>query len=86
MKIQICVGSSCHLKGAPEIVRLLTEAIQKYELEADVMLAGCFCMGKCNRDGVTVKIDDTVHPGITAGNFKEFFDDHILRIIQNERE
>ena len=26
--IQICIGSSCHLKGAPEIVRLLQKYIK----------------------------------------------------------
>ena len=25
--IQVCVGSSCHLKGAPEIIELLQKAI-----------------------------------------------------------
>ena len=27
MLIQVCVGSSCHLKGSPEIVELLTKAV-----------------------------------------------------------
>ena len=29
MLIQICVGSSCHIKGSPEIVELLTKAIEE---------------------------------------------------------
>lgn len=27
--IEVCVGSSCHLKGAPRIVELLQEKIEK---------------------------------------------------------
>lgn len=85
MIIQICVGSSCHLKGSPEIVELLTESINNYQLEDEITLTGIFCIGKCNRDGVTVQVDDEIYTGITRENFKEFFNDKILALIKNER-
>ncbi len=78
MIVQICVGSSCHLKGAPEIVELLQKAVEDYHLEDEVTLAGSFCIGKCNRVGVTVQVDDDVHVGITRENFKEFLQEQIL--------
>lgn len=78
MIIQICVGSSCHLKGSPEIVELLKNAVEKYHLEDEVTLAGSFCIGKCNRDGVTIQVDDDIHVGITKENFNEFLNDKIL--------
>ena len=59
--VQICVGSSCHLKGSPEIVELMQKAIQDYGLQNDVVLSGSFCIGKCNRDGVTIQVNDDVH-------------------------
>lgn len=82
MVIQVCVGSSCHLKGSPEIVELLQKAVSEYHLEDDVTLAGSFCIGKCNRVGVTVQVDDDIHTGITKENFKEFFKENILDIIK----
>lgn len=78
MIIQICIGSSCHLKGSPEIVELLTSAVSEYHLEDEVTLAGSFCIGKCNRVGVTVQVDDDIHTGITKENFKEFFAQNVL--------
>ena len=78
MIIQICVGSSCHLKGSPEIVELLQKAVEEYHLENDVTLSGSFCIGKCNRIGVTVQVDDDIHVGITKENFKEFFSEQVL--------
>ena len=78
MIIQICVGSSCHLKGAPEIVELLQNAVAEYHLEDEVTLAGSFCIGKCNRVGVTVQVDDDIHVGITKENFKEFLSEQVL--------
>ncbi len=78
MIIQVCVGSSCHLKGSPEIVELLQNAVADYHLENEVTLAGSFCIGKCNRVGVTVQVDDDIHVGITKENFKEFFTEQVL--------
>ena len=81
MIIQVCVGSSCHLKGSPEIVELLQKAVEEYHLEEKVTLAGSFCLGVCNRIGVTVQVDDDVHTGITKENFKEFFKENVLNKI-----
>lgn len=78
MVIQICVGSSCHLKGSQDIVELLQKAITEYHLENEVTLAGSFCIGVCNRVGVTVQVDDDVHTGVTKENFKEFFKENVL--------
>ena len=78
MIIQICVGSSCHLKGSPEIVELLQKAVAENHLEDEVTLAGSFCIGKCNRVGVTIQIDDDIHTGVTKENFKEFFQENVL--------
>ncbi len=86
MVIQICVGSSCHIKGAPEIVELLQSAVAEHHLENEVTLAGSFCIGKCNRVGVTVQVDDEVHTGVTKDGFKEFFQEHVLSKLEKERE
>ncbi len=83
--IQICVGSSCHIKGSQDIVELLQAAVEEYHLEDDVTLVGSFCIGQCNRVGVTVQVNDDVHVGITRENFKEFFTEHILKPIEKER-
>ncbi len=83
--IQICVGSSCHIKGSQDIVELLQAAVEEYHLEDDVMLTGSFCIGQCNRVGVTVQVNDDVHVGITRENFKEFFNEHILKAVMADR-
>lgn len=79
MVIQVCVGSSCHLKGSPEIVELLQKSIEKENLGDSVTLVGSFCIGKCNRVGVTIQVDDEIHTGITRENFKEFFKEQVLK-------
>ncbi len=78
MVVQVCVGSSCYLKGSPEIVELLQKAIEDENLGDKITLNGSFCVGKCNRIGVTVQVDDEIHTGITRENFKEFFKEQIV--------
>ncbi len=80
--VQICVGSSCHLKGSQNIVELMQRAVEEHHIEDEVVLAGSFCIGKCNRVGVTVQVNDDVHVGITRDNFKEFFKENILDAIE----
>ncbi len=84
--VQICVGSSCYLKGSADIVELFEKAVKDYNLEDEVVLSGSFCIGKCNRVGVTVQVNDDIHVGITVENFKEFFAEHILKVIEEERK
>lgn len=82
MIIQICVGSSCHIKGSEELVDLFQDAIAKNGLEGEITLAGSFCTGRCNREGVTVAVDDDVFTGVTPEKFEAFFEENILRRIK----
>ena len=84
--VQVCVGSSCHLKGSQDIVELFEKAVKDHNIADEVLLSGSFCIGKCNRVGVTVQVDDEIHVGITRENFKEFFTENILKVIENERK
>lgn len=82
--VQICVGSSCHLKGSADIVALFEEAIAEYHIEDEIVLSGSFCIGKCNRVGVTIQVNDEIHVGVTRENFREFFKRNILELIEKE--
>ena len=85
MIIQICVGSSCHLKGSSDIVQLLQKAVQEHNLETEVTLAGSFCTGQCNRIGVTIQVDDETYTGVTRESFNEFLNDKILSKLEKSR-
>ena len=77
MIINVCVGSSCHLKGSYEIINLMKEKLEKNGLTDKVQLAAAFCLGKCT-DGVTIKVDDEIITGVSADNFDEIFAKHVL--------
>ena len=58
--------------------KLLKKAIEDNHLERDVTLAGSFCTGRCNRNGVTITVDDDVYPGVTKEGFRDFFQEKVL--------
>ncbi len=79
LAVKICVGSSCYLKGAQELVEMFQTAIKENNIEGKVELSGSLCAGRCNRYGVTVHVDGITYTGITKENFNEFFKDYILK-------
>ncbi|PWM47705.1 MAG: hypothetical protein DBX47_00035 [Clostridiales bacterium] len=86
MKITVCIGSSCHLKGSYKILDMLKKEIQERNLENDIVLSGNFCIGKCNRVGVTLQVDDKIFTGITCENLETFFQENVLEFIEQERK
>ena len=76
MKVTVCIGSSCHLKGSRQVVEALQKLIADNKLEDKVELAGPFCMGKC-REGVCTMVDD-VFFSVSPETVEEFFNTEIL--------
>lgn len=71
MKITVCIGSSCHIKGSRQVVELLQEKIAEHDLKDKVELAGTFCLGRC-QEGVCVLLDDEFH-SLTPENHRRIF-------------
>ena len=46
LKITVCIGSSCHIKGSRQVVEQLQYLIAENKLGDKVELGGTFCMGK----------------------------------------
>ncbi len=82
MQIMVCVGSSCHLKGAEEVIKTFQGLIQKEKITRRVTLKGSFCMGKCSENGVTVKVDETFHK-TTPEQAESFFYENLLPKVKN---
>lgn len=75
MKITICIGSSCHIKGSRSVVEQLQHLIKENGLDDKVELGGTFCMGNCQK-GVCVTVDEEFF-SVTPDLVKEFFENNI---------
>lgn len=76
MKVTVCIGSSCHIKGSRQVVERLQYLIHENALSDKVELGGTFCMGRC-QEGVCVTVGDTFH-SVTPDSVDEFFQNEIL--------
>ena len=79
LKITVCIGSSCHIKGSRQVVDQLQQLIAKHNLGNKVDLGGTFCMGKCQM-GVCVTVNDSFF-SVSPENVEEFFDKEILKKV-----
>ena len=76
LKITVCIGSSCHIKGSRQVVEQLQYLIAENKLSDKVELGGTFCMGKCQQ-GVCVTVNDAFY-SVTPETVEEFFAKEIL--------
>ena len=72
MKISVCVGSSCHLKGSYDVIEELKRIIKKYDVEDVVELQASFCLGHCS-EGVSVMADEDILLNGNKDNVEEIF-------------
>ena len=75
MKVTVCIGSSCHIKGSRSVVEQLQYLIAQNNLGDKVELGGTFCMGKCQQ-GVCVTVDDAFF-SVTPDTVTDFFEKEV---------
>lgn len=57
--ITVCVGSSCHVKGAREMVDRFNDFLKEEGFQNKAELKGSFCMEHCG-EGINWKIEDEI--------------------------
>ena len=76
IKITVCIGSSCHIKGSRQVVEALQQLIAQNALENKVELGGTFCMGQCQQ-GVCVTVNGDFY-SVTPESVADFFEKDVL--------
>ena len=76
MKITVCIGSSCHIKGSRQVVETINRMINENGLSDKVELGGTVCLGRCGQH-VSVSIDEEFF-SVNPEKVEEFFKSEIL--------
>ena len=76
LKITVCIGSSCHIKGSRQVVEKLQALIAENSLNDKVEMSGTFCMGNCQQ-GVCVTVNEAFH-SVSPETVDEFFAQEVL--------
>ena len=82
MKITVCIGSSCHVRGSRQVVEQLQDLIRDYDLNDEVELCGSFCMGQCQL-GVCVSVDGEFC-SVTPESTRAFFEEKVLKALNKQ--
>lgn len=79
--IQICMGSACHLKGAPLIAQAFQNEIERLHKEKDIHieLIGSFCQYQC-AEGVIVKINGETFTHVTTADVPRLIEQVLVNI------
>lgn len=80
MKLTVCIGSSCHLKGSRQIIEEFQKLAQENKITDKLDLCGAFCMKNCV-NGVSVMLDDKLF-SVTPETAKDFFETEIMNNLQ----
>ena len=59
VEVNVCVGTSCMIRGSQQILRELIEHIEERGLQTSVDVKATFCFERCSK-GPTVAIGDTI--------------------------
>lgn len=78
MKICICIGSSCHLKGTEKVIERLQQLIKDNKLINEVELCSSFCLGRC-AEGVSMLIDEEPIQNVNINNIDEIFLEKVIK-------
>lgn len=79
MKITVCIGSSCHIKGSREVVETFKRLIEEKKVQDKVELAGTFCLGSC-RDGVCLEMNGQIY-SVTPDTAEDFFNNEVMKAV-----
>ena len=76
MKITVCIGSSCHIKGSRRVVEQIQQLIAENNVADKVELGGTFCLGQCQK-GVCVMVDDSFY-SVSPESVNDFFANEVM--------
>jgi NADH:ubiquinone oxidoreductase subunit E len=79
--VQICVGSSCYLRGVPKVIDKFQELSAFHGLLDRITLQGTFCMDQCCKGGVSMRIGENLLTGVRCEDIPELFRSKIIPAI-----
>ncbi|MFH1707343.1 MAG: (2Fe-2S) ferredoxin domain-containing protein [Planctomycetota bacterium] len=75
--VVVCVGSSCHVKGARDLIMHFNNLIKEHGLQPRVELKGSFCMERCGK-GINWQIDNEPVTSSTVADAVRLFQERFI--------
>lgn len=81
LELNVCIGSSCHLKGSYNVIQAFQQSIEEEGLHDKVEMKAQFCMKQC-QNGVSVAIGGEVH-SVSPETARQFFRETVLPNVKD---
>lgn len=72
IKINVCIGSACHVRGSYNVINSFQQLIEEYGMADKAEVNAVFCLGHCT-EAVSVQIDDGEVHSVSGPSAREFF-------------
>lgn len=76
LELNVCIGSSCHLKGSYNVIQTFQQMIEAESLHDQISMQAQFCMKQCQH-GVSVMVDGAVY-SVSPDTAASFFRDEVM--------
>ena len=77
MKISVCIGSACHIKGSYNVLNSLQQLREEYGLSDRLEVNAVFCLGHCT-EAVSVQVDNGDVQSVSGSTVRDFFAKNVL--------
>ena len=57
--VEVCIGSSCHLKGSYQVIKEIEGFLEERKLGDQIELKKTFCLGNCT-EAVSVRVGERI--------------------------
>jgi NADH:ubiquinone oxidoreductase subunit E len=84
VRVTICAGSSCYVRGSDELGAVFVSLIEKLGIQERIDLTGAFCMDRCSM-GVSVRVGDGPCHTVIPETAADFCESEILPALRGER-
>jgi len=78
--VTVCVGSSCHIKGARAVITQFNALLKECNLQDRVELKGSFCMERCG-EGVNWQIDEEPFTSASVDEAVQTFRERVVEQV-----
>lgn len=83
VKLSVCIGSACHIKGSYNVINTFQQMIEEYNLSELVELNAVFCLEHCT-EAVSVKVDDGDVMSVSGAGARTFFEEEVLLKVKKD--
>lgn len=80
VELNVCIGSSCHLKGSYNVIQAFQQLIEDGQLHEKVEMKAQFCMKNCQQ-AVAVSIGGENY-SVSPETAKSFFETTVLPLTK----